>query len=131
MARPTMPITLLPEYSDLRHRIARGRETPHSLAPRALMTLPAAEGRPNKTIAGELGICEETDGFWRKRRLNGQSELARRDTPNADARWWAGCWRIGRGRGVRAPLVRRARPRRLRHPATMGIRHPAGILHEA
>ena len=76
MARPTLPINLTPEQSDLLQRLARSRETPHSLVVRTQMILHAAEGRPNKTIAGTLGVCEETVSFWRKRWLTGQGELA-------------------------------------------------------
>jgi putative transposase len=77
MARPTLPINLTPEQRDLLQRLARSRETPHSLVVRTQMILHAAEGRQNKTIAGTLGVCEETISFWRKRWLSGQGELAK------------------------------------------------------
>lgn len=77
MARPTLPINLTPEQRDLLQRLARSRETPHSLVVRTQMILHAAEGRLNKAIAGTLGVCEETVSFWRKRWLSGQGELAK------------------------------------------------------
>ena len=61
----------------LLERLARSREMPHSLVVRTQMILYAAEGRPNKTIAGTLGVCEETVSFWRKRWLSSQDELAK------------------------------------------------------
>lgn len=77
MARPTSPIPLTPERRDLLQRLAHGRETPHSLVRRTQMIVRAAEGLPNKTIAGNLGVCEETVSFWRNRWLTGQLELAK------------------------------------------------------
>jgi hypothetical protein len=77
MARPTLPINLTPEQRDLLQRLARSRETPHSLVVRTQMILHAAEGRQNKTMAGTLGVCEETISFWRERWLSGQGELAK------------------------------------------------------
>jgi transposase len=77
MARPTTPIHLTPEQSDLLQRIAHSRETPHSLVLRTQIIVQAAEGRHNKTIAGNLGVCEETVSFWRNRWLTGQIELAK------------------------------------------------------
>lgn len=76
MARPTTPINLTPEQSDLLQRLAHSRETPHSLVQRTQMIVQAAEGLANKTIAGNLGVCEETVSFWRNRWLTGQIELA-------------------------------------------------------
>ena len=69
MARPTTPINLTSEQNDLLQRIAHSREAPHGLAPRTQMIAQAAEGRPNKTIAGHLGVCEETVSFWRNEEL--------------------------------------------------------------
>ena len=77
MARPTAPIHLTPEQSDLLQRLAHSRETPHSLVQRTQMIVQAAEGLPNKTIAGNLGVCEETVSFWRNRWLTGQIEVAK------------------------------------------------------
>lgn len=76
MARPTTPIHLTPEQQDLLERIARRRETPHSLVLRTQIILRAAEGLHNKKIGKHLGICEETVSFWRKRWQVGQSDLA-------------------------------------------------------
>ena len=76
MARPTTPIHLTPEQHDLLERLARRRETPHSLVVRAQMILQAAQGLHNKKISEQLGVCEETVSFWRKRWLGGQADLA-------------------------------------------------------
>jgi transposase len=77
MARPTTPITLTPEQQDLLERIARSRETPHSLVLRTQMILQAAQGVHNKKMSEHLGVCEETVSFWRKRCLDGQVDLAK------------------------------------------------------
>ena len=47
MARPTTPINLTPEQSDLLQRLAHSRETPHSLVQRTQMIVQAAEGLAN------------------------------------------------------------------------------------
>ena len=77
MARPTIPIHLTPEQSDLLQRLAHSRETPHSLVLRTQIIVQATEGWPNKTIVGNLGVCEETVSFWRNRWLTGQIELVK------------------------------------------------------
>lgn len=106
MARPTLPINLTPEQRDLLARLARSRETPHSLVVRTQRILSAAEGRPNKTIAGTLGVCEETVSFWRKRWLSSQDELAKGAGHPQRLREVVGrLLRIAHGRGVRGPLV--------------------------
>ncbi len=75
MARPTAPINLSPEQNELLQAIIRSREVPHSLVQRAQIVLAVGEGRANKAIAGELGLCEETVGLWRKRWLQGCAGL--------------------------------------------------------
>ena len=57
MARPTTPINLSPGQSELLQSIVRSREVPHSLVQRAQIVLAIGEGRTNKAIAGELGLC--------------------------------------------------------------------------
>ena len=75
MARPTAPINLSPEQNELLQSIIRSREAPHSLVQRAQIVLAVGEGRTNKAIAEELGLCEETVGLWRKRWLQGCAGL--------------------------------------------------------
>lgn len=41
----------------------------------AQIGLAASEGRANKAIAAEMGLCEETVGLWRKRWLEGGMDL--------------------------------------------------------
>nr|WP_305906956.1 helix-turn-helix domain-containing protein [Methylomarinum sp. Ch1-1]MDP4519671.1 helix-turn-helix domain-containing protein [Methylomarinum sp. Ch1-1]MDP4520153.1 helix-turn-helix domain-containing protein [Methylomarinum sp. Ch1-1]MDP4520237.1 helix-turn-helix domain-containing protein [Methylomarinum sp. Ch1-1]MDP4520624.1 helix-turn-helix domain-containing protein [Methylomarinum sp. Ch1-1]MDP4522549.1 helix-turn-helix domain-containing protein [Methylomarinum sp. Ch1-1] len=55
--------------------IVRSREAPHSLVQRAQIVLLAHVGNTNKSIAQNLGLCEETVGFWRKRWLGDSIEL--------------------------------------------------------
>jgi transposase len=75
MVRPTAPINLSPEQNELLQSIIRSREAPHSLVQRAQIVLAVGEGRTNKAIAEELGLCEETVGLWRKRWLQGCAGL--------------------------------------------------------
>jgi transposase len=75
MARPTAPINLSPGQIELLQSIVRSREVPHSLVQRAQIVLAIGEGRTNKAIANELGLCEETVGLWRKRWLQGCAGL--------------------------------------------------------
>jgi transposase len=75
MARPTAPINLSPGQNELLQSIVRSREVPHSLVQRAQIVLAIGEGRTNKAIAEELGLCEETAGLWRKRWLQGCAGL--------------------------------------------------------
>ncbi|MCX7113568.1 MAG: helix-turn-helix domain-containing protein [Proteobacteria bacterium] len=75
MARPTAPINLSPGQNELLQSIVRSREVPHSLVQRAQIVLAVGEGRTNKAIANELGLCEEMAGLWRKRWLQGCTGL--------------------------------------------------------
>ena len=75
MARPTTPINLSPEQNELLQAIVRSREVPHSLVQRAQVVLAISQGRTNKAIAEELGLCEETLGLWRKRWVQGSAGL--------------------------------------------------------
>ena len=58
MARPTVPINLSPGQTERLQAIIRSREAPHSLVQRAQIVLSFGEGRTNKAIAEELGLCE-------------------------------------------------------------------------
>jgi transposase len=75
MARPTRPIHLSPEQEKLLQSIAGSREVPHGLVQRTKIVLAINQGRTNKAIAQELGLCEETVGFWRKRWVQGCAGL--------------------------------------------------------
>lgn len=75
MARPLLPLKLNIELQEILQTITRSREAPHSLVQRALIVLSASAGSYNKTISQELGLCEETVGFWRKRWVDNGAEL--------------------------------------------------------
>ena len=75
MARPTPPINLSPEQDEMLHKIARSREVAYSLLQRVKIVLSAAGGNDNKTIAEEMGLCEETVGLWRRRWVEGGVKL--------------------------------------------------------
>ncbi len=77
MARPTTPIILSPEQSRLLQSIVNSREAPHGLVQRAAIILAVSQGRTNKAVAAEMGLCEETVGLWRKRWVQGQADLAK------------------------------------------------------
>jgi len=66
MARPLSPLKLNTELQDILQTIARSREAPHGLVQRARIVLAASTGSYNKTISQDLGLCEETVGFWLK-----------------------------------------------------------------
>lgn len=75
MARPLPPLKLNIELQEILQTITRSREAPHSLVQRAQIVLSASAGSYNKTISQELGLCEETVGFWRKRWVANGAEL--------------------------------------------------------
>lgn len=77
MARPTKQLNLTLEQKQLLEKIARSRETPHSLVQRTQIVLKAAAGINNKMISLDLGLCEDTVGMWRKRWLEGSPDLVR------------------------------------------------------
>ena len=84
MARPLLPLILSTELQDILQTIARSREAPHSLVQRARIVLAAHAGRGNKAIGLELGLCEDSVGFWRKRWLDNSAELEKfTDQPKA------------------------------------------------
>ncbi|MCD2451552.1 hypothetical protein GO003_014250 [Methylicorpusculum oleiharenae] len=62
--------------------IARRREALHSLVQRAEIVLSARTASYNKTISQDLGLCEETVGFWRKHWVDNTAELEKfKDKP--------------------------------------------------
>ena len=75
MARPLTPLKLTIELQEILQTITRCREIPHSLVQRTQIVLMAHLENNNKTISHELGLCEETVGFWRKRWVDNSSEL--------------------------------------------------------
>jgi transposase len=82
MARPLSTLKLNIELQEILLSITRSRETPHSLVQRAHIVLAASEGGHNKTISQDLGLCEETVGFWRKRWIDNGIELEKfKDKP--------------------------------------------------
>ena len=72
------------ERSFLEHQVRR-RRVPRSLADRCRMILRCAEGVPNKVVAAELGVDQQTVGKWRRRflkdRLDGLSDGPRSGRP--------------------------------------------------
>ena len=77
MARPTTPIDLSPAQRQLLQSIVGSREVPHGLVQRATIVLAADQGRANKAIAAEVGVCEETVGLWRQRWVQASGDLER------------------------------------------------------
>jgi transposase len=75
MARPLASLSLTVELQDILQTLTRSREVPHSLVQRAQIVLAANSGSNNKTISQNLGLCEDTVGFWRKRWLENGVEL--------------------------------------------------------
>jgi transposase len=82
MARSLSPLKLNIELQEILQTITRSREAPHSLVQRAQIVLSASTGSYNKVISQELGLCEETVGFWRKRWIDNTAELEKfKDKP--------------------------------------------------
>ena len=75
MARPIQPIQLTPEQEPILQRLARSRETPHSLVQRSQIVLQSAQGVTGKAISARLGVDEDTVVLWRKRWLAGSPAL--------------------------------------------------------
>ncbi len=61
------PLVLSDAERDTLERWVRRRKTAHALAQRARMVLESAAGKPNRTIARELRVDEDTVGKWRQR----------------------------------------------------------------
>ena len=82
MARSLSPLKLNIELQEILQTITRSREVPHSLVQRAQIVLSASTGSYNKVISQDLGLCEETVGFWRKRWIDNTAELEKfKDKP--------------------------------------------------
>ena len=77
MARPLSSLTLTVELQEILQTITRSREVPHSLVQRAQIVLAASSGCNNKSISQNVGLCEDTVGFWRKRWITKCVELAK------------------------------------------------------
>lgn len=60
-------ITLSDKQRKKLEKLSTGRRTPVRLAERAKIVIRAAEGRPNKEIASELGVTRRTVARWRNR----------------------------------------------------------------
>jgi len=67
--RRLLPLVLNDEERDTLERWLRRRKTAHALAQRARVVLECAAGKPNRTIAQELRLDEDTVGKWRQRFL--------------------------------------------------------------
>ncbi len=76
MARPTTPLNLTPEQNEYLLRSVRSREVPHSRVQRAQIILKAAAGENNKKISQDLNLCEDTVGLWRRRWIEGHTDLS-------------------------------------------------------
>lgn len=82
MARPLPALKLSIELQEILQTITRSREAPHSLVQRAQIVLASSTGSYNKTISQNMGLCEETVGFWRKRWIDNSAELEKfKDKP--------------------------------------------------
>lgn len=75
MARPIPPLILSANQEAYLQTLVRSRQLPHSIVQRAQIVLQAADGRSNKAIAADLGLCEDTVGFWRRRWLDHSADL--------------------------------------------------------
>ena len=75
MARPKKIIILTDKQKELLERVARSRETEHSLVLRVQIVLKLAQGLNNQKISQQLNLSQNTIGLWRKRWLEGWKEL--------------------------------------------------------
>lgn len=69
IGRPLAPLTLSPTERETLERWVRRPKTAQALAQRAQIVLRAAEGAPNRAIAEELRLTQQTVGKWRARFL--------------------------------------------------------------
>jgi transposase len=76
MARPITPINFTPAQNEYLQKIIRSREVPHSRVQRAQIILKAAAGDNNKQISQDLGLCEDTALLWRRRWIEGHTDLS-------------------------------------------------------
>lgn len=76
MARPKTKLNLTPDQNEYLQSIVRSREIPHSRVQRAQIILKAAAGENNKKISQDLNLCEDTVGLWRRRWIEGHTDLS-------------------------------------------------------
>lgn len=78
-------ITLTDEERDTLAGIVRSPTSEQRMVTRARVVLAAAEGKPNRQIAGEVGLSQRKVGVWRNRfaahRMDGLSDLPRPGRP--------------------------------------------------
>jgi len=81
MARPTTPLNLTSDQNEYLQSIVRSRKVPHSRVQRAQIILKAAAGDNNKKISQDLSLCEDTVGLWRRRWIEGHTDLSTNSNP--------------------------------------------------
>ena len=81
MARPTIPINLTSAQNEYLQSIVRSREVPHSRVLRAQIILKAAAGDSHKKISQDLDLCQDTALLWRRRWIEGHTDLSTNDNP--------------------------------------------------
>jgi transposase len=83
--RPKKELKLTNDERHQLEKVAAARKAGVAEVGRAKMILACAEGRTNREIAAELGVCEHTVGYWRERfrreRLAGLGDLPRAGAP--------------------------------------------------
>jgi transposase len=102
---------------------ARGRSLPARLVERSRIVLRAADGLQDREIAAELGITPEKAARWRKRFLQGGTEVLAKDAP-----------RPGRGRTIKdrkvasiVKLTTSSKPANATHWSTRSMAEKAGV----
>jgi transposase len=65
--RPLAPLVISEEQREALERWARRPKTAQALAMRSRIVLRSAEGLPNRQVARELGVTQQTVGKWRSR----------------------------------------------------------------
>jgi transposase len=83
--RPKKELRLTQEERAVLERIVARRKSGAAEVERAQIVLGCAQGRTNRQIASELGLCEQTVGTWRERfrqqRLKGLGDVYRAGAP--------------------------------------------------
>lgn len=83
--RPKKELKLSPEEHAVLERVVARRKSGVAEVQRAQIVLACAEGKANRQVASELGLCEQTVGTWRERfrvqRLKGLGDLERAGAP--------------------------------------------------
>jgi transposase len=83
--RPLLPLMLSSDERETLEAWTRRRTTAQALAQRARVVLECAAGKPNRTVARELHLDEDTVGKWRQRflaqRLDGLLDEPRPGAP--------------------------------------------------